>query len=313
MSVEILYGRQFIDLKNGKIIPLVLSGSSNCTEYVRGREVLERNWWALRCETQIAPNDLVRFFKDIVSDGLPHEFFAKGYRGGPWLNEKNIVKWVENGIEAALSIEEILKYRPSQSLTCEIQLFGDKHYEHTKLRFCKTTEDILEWIEEYDSYPVKEGFSKCALIRFSGREPLALDRVKRCLSGPVICKLENGYLIENRATGFSSTRAKENATIFKSQKDFEDICLVEGKYMPMYKLVPASLNPKKQGCYVVRVSSGLNSGLYYNRGTKSGCRLCCHSRQAKHFLTEKAADKFAAICNAKYPRSTFVSEKEEEQ
>lgn len=42
MSYSIIYGRQFVKTTKG-IIPMILSGSNNCTEFIQGREVLERN------------------------------------------------------------------------------------------------------------------------------------------------------------------------------------------------------------------------------------------------------------------------------
>ena len=47
MSYEILYSRQFVSLGNGTYIPMILSGSSNCTMFRYGREILERHWWPL--------------------------------------------------------------------------------------------------------------------------------------------------------------------------------------------------------------------------------------------------------------------------
>ena len=48
MSVDIIYEKQFIDLKDGRYVPLLLSGSSNCYEYSsNGRERRARNWWLL--------------------------------------------------------------------------------------------------------------------------------------------------------------------------------------------------------------------------------------------------------------------------
>ena len=46
MSYSIIYGRQFVKTTKG-IIPMILSGSNNCTEFIQGREVLERNWYPM--------------------------------------------------------------------------------------------------------------------------------------------------------------------------------------------------------------------------------------------------------------------------
>jgi hypothetical protein len=46
MSYEIVYNRQFLKI-DGKIIPLALYGSNNCTEYHNGRERREREWYSM--------------------------------------------------------------------------------------------------------------------------------------------------------------------------------------------------------------------------------------------------------------------------
>jgi len=54
MSYEIIYDKQFIKIKDNLFIPLVLSGSNNCTELsINGRERRTRSWYPLNIKKGI--------------------------------------------------------------------------------------------------------------------------------------------------------------------------------------------------------------------------------------------------------------------
>ena len=124
MSVDIIYEKQFIDLKDGRYVPLLLSGSSNCYEYSsNGRERRARNWWLLtpipRFE-HFAPtlnemlnmcdelrNDL-QFQWDDYEDGSFHFFTGLhlGYKGGA-MSFRQYQGLYKSGVKYALSIEQL--------------------------------------------------------------------------------------------------------------------------------------------------------------------------------------------------------------
>ena len=80
---------------------MILSGSNNCTEFIQGREVLERNWYPMTLSNKdkriaIPAEELLERARAIsTGDGADYEF-AK--QGGKWLYCKDVLKWVEIGI-----------------------------------------------------------------------------------------------------------------------------------------------------------------------------------------------------------------------
>ena len=116
MSYTIMYGKQFLKTSRG-IIPLALHGDNNVTEYVRGREVRERHW-------SVYANDKIEFTPDEYLD-YPNTFCGNEYQehfyaNGKFVNNKGLITWAKNGIREALTIEEIRKVIPVQSVTCFI-------------------------------------------------------------------------------------------------------------------------------------------------------------------------------------------------
>lgn len=153
MSYSIIYGRQFVKTTKG-IIPMILSGSNNCTEFIQGREVLERNWYPMTLSNKdkriaIPAEELLERARAIsTGDGADYEF-AK--QGGKWLYCKDVLKWVESGIRNAMNIERINFFRPNTPLYGRIVVWrGDKR-ETVHNCYCKTTQELEAFAEEMES------------------------------------------------------------------------------------------------------------------------------------------------------------------
>lgn len=150
---SIIYGRQFVKTTKG-IIPMILSGSNNCTEFIQGREVLERNWYPMTLSNKdkriaIPAEELLERARAIsTGDGADYEF-AK--QGGKWLYCKDVLKWVESGIRNAMNIERINFFRPNTPLYGRIVVWrGDKR-ETVHNCYCKTTQELEAFAEEMES------------------------------------------------------------------------------------------------------------------------------------------------------------------
>lgn len=109
MSCEIIYDKAFIKVESG-IIPMICSGSSNCTEFtVTGREVLERNWFVLKQHSEHRNifsvseiNKLADEYEKIVSEseGSIHKSRNKSFEKGEFK------RWFLAGLKSAATIEE---------------------------------------------------------------------------------------------------------------------------------------------------------------------------------------------------------------
>lgn len=86
MSYQIFYGKQFVKLeRNNSYIPMVLSGSNNCTFHHNGKEIRERDWGCL-------------------------DYYIKTYKGKKFFATKeeildSIDKWIDEKVQYGLNSE----------------------------------------------------------------------------------------------------------------------------------------------------------------------------------------------------------------
>lgn len=111
MSYEIVYNKQFLKI-DGKIIPLTLCGSSNVYEPLpNGRQRREREWSAIYIggsNRQIAATE-TEIMKEIESCCDGGEYQEHFMQNGKWVDDKGLIRFFQNGIKNAKTIEELKK------------------------------------------------------------------------------------------------------------------------------------------------------------------------------------------------------------
>lgn len=321
MSYEILYGRQFLDLENGTYIPLILSGSNNCTMFRYGREVLERHWWALGQGDGLAKTkeQLIQWMKDKTSGQKPDaEWFM---RGGKWMFAKDMVRWMESGIKSARTIEEIKQHLPLQSLHCSITVYdesksyGEPDYQRLEsVEYVNTTDALVKWINAYNDRRSKKGKHERVYpnIEFYGYEPLKLGVKSSEGNYPVVCKIGYGYLYEfdPSRNSYSYCADIAKAIVFESAEDFRE--KTKGMYFAKHRLVKADQREKN---YVIKIGDGYNAGLYVKQKTSRHLKFSTSAEFARKFPSEKAAQSYIdKMLIGRFPSSkTFIVEKIEEK
>jgi hypothetical protein len=109
MSYSIVYNKQFLKIDR-KIIPLVLYGSNNCYEPLsNGRQRRERQWHSLYFNggnEQIAATEaeIMEKVKSYCDGGEYQEHFMQN---GKWVDDKGLIRFMQNGIKNAKTIEEL--------------------------------------------------------------------------------------------------------------------------------------------------------------------------------------------------------------
>ena len=109
MSYEIVYNKQFLVI-DGKIIPLVLHGSSNCYEPLpNGRQRREREWNAIYIggSNKLIAVTAVEIMKEIESYCDGGEYQEHFMQNGKWVDDKGLIRFFQNGIKNAKTIEEL--------------------------------------------------------------------------------------------------------------------------------------------------------------------------------------------------------------
>lgn len=109
MGYSIYYDRAFVRVGD-KYIPLVISGASNCSDYVRGREVPEKNWdvlnWNRRDRVLFTDAEIREIAKDYErihqESGMCFKSRSKPFAPGEF------ERWIVGGMRRAYSIDEYI-------------------------------------------------------------------------------------------------------------------------------------------------------------------------------------------------------------
>ena len=284
MSYSIIYGRQFVKTTKG-IIPMILSGSNNCTEFIQGREVLERNWYPMTLSNKdkriaIPAEELLERARAIsTGDGADYEF-AK--QGGKWLYCKDVLKWVESGIRNAMNIERINFFRPNTPLHGRIVVWrGDKR-ETVHDCYCKTTQELEAFAEEMESAWKVNGSDKTVTefypyLSFMGREPLSIEKMASLSDDePVVVKVAPyGYYTKTEHSCRNYERNRAAAKVFKN---IDDAIAELGSIT--FHASKVTFEGDRAGAYIVKL-------------TRSRIWTSTSSEKAKMFPSEKAVLKWA--------------------
>lgn len=292
MSYEILYAKKFIRLPNNSFIPLILSGSNNCSMFVNGKEIRERHWWILGKLIAKKEKDMIEWICNFDCD----EWFKVGSN---WISGQNdMIKFIKNSCKNASTIEEILEANRFVSFSASISIYdstksyGEKGWERrVNEKYLKTTDEIMEWIKEGKEIErnLKENESLYWNMEFSTIKPLKSNSVSKSLTGPVICSPKRGwYISEYTDRGYTYCSDIEKAIIFESVESFKESGLAE-RIHGGYKLINGVVKPKP---YVIYVTDGFYSGYFVSRLTKGILHFSSTFENAKKFEREKEALKY---------------------
>lgn len=302
MSYEILYGRAFIRTSGG-IIPLMLQGSSNCTEFIGGREVLERYWTPFWCRCCVV-------IPEADFEGKIHNTFSGSgevYRyAGKWLyyrkegplpeGTSDFANWMLSGAKKAATLEEYLLANASRplSLRCSICVYGDNHSFCTDnlVRYCRTNEELDNWLRDaayyLESLPKADKTSAYYNLDFGTREPLVQP-----VTGPVVVKEKGGigYLC-SYSTGKSISFSFDihKAIVFENTADaIQKI----GRCWKDIRFVKASpVSDAEVRSFGIYISSGNHAGKWIKKLSRSQLHFTYGYGNQKRFASEAEAKRW---------------------
>lgn len=310
MSYEILYDRKFICTTRG-IIPMILSGSNNCTEFAwskggRSYERRERHWWAyIPRGMAIADHPehtyLMEMSRLVSPDSKPHEMFMNH---GKWLMSNQWRKWFQNGCKAALPVEEYLKQNRSQSFYCEIRVYksGSSHSDSIDGVYVRTTPELENWLDEANRKTTElneqlkaESGSAHICLSFSINEPL--NAVQSTVEGSVVAK-HNSRFVKEYITGKSLTFTANpaEAVVFDSVEDAKEKL---GYHWQSIRFVKAD-NALKERNYVLKFTGGNLAGRYLKKKTNGNLYSTSYADDAKKFASEKEAVQYAKATRSRF-------------
>lgn len=211
-----MYDKKFLKTERG-YLPLILIGASNCTMFVGGREVLEREWACWNDKLIFCSKEKLEEFAESCSH-IQYEYFKEGSR---WICGKDIKKWFANAIKKASRLEDLLKVNPCRCLRCYVWLSNKETYEHKTLflSYIRTEKDLFEWYDKYKDYK-EDDWNTYLHIGFDGHEKLSSIGAT---DGRVIASFGRGKYLERFDNySYTITYNKAEAMIFESIADFEE-------------------------------------------------------------------------------------------
>lgn len=226
MSYEIIYAREFIKTSDGRIVPLVLSGSNNCwdTTY-RGHWRRERSWFPIYAKSgenpAISPEKLMTKVKGFIPSGYNRHFV----RNSKWVDDDGFIRFFENGIKKAKTLEELndeLLYK--HNLKGIVYYYGegtDVYSVHDATIADSAELDIFlkkvdELIKEYsgkEKLHISIGFECEEALKRKKKPRTKKERLDKFY----VITTEHGYLSKLTRHGVYSTHNAYNAKQFESE------------------------------------------------------------------------------------------------
>ena len=303
MSYTIMYDRQFLKTSRG-IIPLALYGDNNVTERVNGRERRDRHWGVYaNGKTEFTPEE----YMSLIQSWCGSEFQEHFVSHGKWVDDKGILAWAKNGIKNALSIEEIRKIVPVQSVTCYISVWG-KDYSHRneEWRRCDTTAQLEQWLDT--AYARKEEL--CAdpsldvfiCLSYLNREPLKIA-ARREPEGEVIVRKGSRYLSEVTDKGYTFSPDIADALVFKNTAEARNCAAHTGQYfLHKSRFICASNKFAVKSYRIKAVLPEFPQGVYIRQLTARSLRFCHESEYALKFSSVYQAQKYIEKLGNKFQK-----------
>lgn len=226
MSYEIVYAREFVKTGDGRIIPLVLSGSNNCwAPTYKGKDRRVRQWFPILAKQSEVPAFTSDEIMKRVSSHVPSNYQQHFVRNGKWVNDEAFVRFFKNGIKNSKTLEELYS-----ELLWKESLFGRIYY-YDKDSVLRTIYSVyINSTPELDSFlgyvdkAIKDNNGKLRLyIGLGFSNDNSLERKKD--SRPKRKKLEQyfvvttgrGYLSRLTRLGIYSTYSKSSAKQFDTE------------------------------------------------------------------------------------------------
>jgi len=249
MSYDIIYGKGFVKLTEDGFIPIIVTGSSNCYEYVyssRGnnqrRERNFSNWgeWSggqskvfltrkdIEDKLKIWDEDVRRTnqrYKDegIGVDSDPTRIDGLFKYGGKTFTMRGFKAFIKNGIETAKTIEEL----SDAGLTLKVCAY--KYHQPIIIEgFPKTTKEFFEIYAKVKEYCEKnEGYQ--IDITYINSVDYVLKKFKVSRKRTYINKseLKEYFIIRNNNTGYYYSRGTKKGLYWTTCKGFSRIYKTE--------------------------------------------------------------------------------------
>ena len=313
MSFTIVYDRLFLRCGD-RYIPFCLYGSNNCTQisYRTHKEIRERDWnsFIYNDDMILGTADKIMEIVTNLHQGDRQENFK--YHGR-WLDDAQVIKFFENGIKRAVTVEE-LRQQAHESLDCCISAYvlnddADKypqserwnheHHEWLLQKHPKSTEELIQWVEAAKAEKanlLSTGKARSAYINIhcASEEPLKVIPREKLNEPCFLYAPRWGYVIRvsKHESTFTGPENWEKAQVFLNSEDAY-LAADTNQNLGAVKLVPVRQLQKAKERTSVVLSVQTNAGRrYIERKTPRRIYYTSLPERAKKFKSEAAALKW---------------------
>lgn len=288
MSYSIVYARTFIKTARG-IIPLVLSGSNNCTHFQNGREVRDREWHIYNNQLLglSEPNFMKTVNKMFAGCNGTDQLFVWHNK---WVYGNQIEAWFRRGVREARPIEDILRINPGAVIIAHIAV-TDRESLRVNRAFSAmlhTTDELDHWMEEARDEAEKlksDNNSACVYMGFATPEPLKIPHPTH--TEPVVAKFRGKYVEEVSSDRISCSADINDAIVFATAKEAEEQCSIWAKRYTIKYVKHSTVQTPKP--YAIQMTSGKHAGLYILKRSSKKVYFTTHVDQARRFPTRQKA------------------------
>jgi len=201
MSYSIYYERAFIRAGD-KFVPLANSGSNNCWEYYRGRDVPEKTWNVMNWQREGQ-----FLFSEMEIKEIARMYDTYNQESGMIFKSRNrcfasgeLERWIINGMKSAYTVEEYVSFGNSLYV---LDYSASETNKWTRHPF-ETTEEMLNLLEKMKS-------SKSLEIKLRNNREVYRSKVHRSPRKPLNTRdLSEYYVLKGEVDGHEAYFIKLN-------------------------------------------------------------------------------------------------------
>lgn len=314
MGYEIMYNWQFLRSKEG-LTPVVLSGSNNVTVTKRARngrlyESGERDWWCLFNLIGVTDEE----FLDKIRSMTGKTYQEHWKYAGKWVDDAGLLRWANNAVKNAASIEDVLLLNRPAYLYAEANIIiwpkeGEDGWSRNVLReTIHTTEELDDWIRQAREIITKAKEEKRAvypIIRYSKEKFL---KAKSLPDEIFLQRGKNQYVqditVDNSGSitgiSYSSSSAGCSNALRLTKEEYMKY-LSFGGISLLENVRPVSA-VGKDGAYdaIIQVTAKYTQNITYLSSTGKHPEVVCRKTHAKRFKNLAEANRVAKKYNERF-------------
>lgn len=220
MSYVIVYDRQVVKTPLGYSF-MVLHGDSNVWEpLAKGRERRARSWnsWAINMTAE----EIRSYFKGWCGSEFQEHFRLYGHQ--EFVDDAGLMRWVENGLKAARTIEEFAQAH--HSLRGYLWYSKDHKFYRGAEWHISTEDEYIGWVDAVKKEKAvlgQDGINATENLCFGyDTEPLRMPRKQKPATGKVVVRYGKSYYVGSTPSGHEACSDLTYAKVFSSWEEAEN-------------------------------------------------------------------------------------------